>query len=77
MGPGLETLQFGGGKGGLLKGRYAINGPVITFTSTSSEGKVDYEATWQGESLVVASHSHINGYRAINEYSFVKPANWE
>jgi hypothetical protein len=53
-------------------GRYHVTGSAISFSSKSSEGIIDYEGEIQGNFLFVRSHSHINGYRGVYEYTFTK-----
>lgn len=52
-------------------GRFTVEGRHIKFISTSSSGTVDYEGEIIASSLILRSHSHINGNRAVREYKFV------
>jgi hypothetical protein len=53
------------------RGTFSISGPNIQFATQSSYGRVDYQGTIRGSTLVVEWHSHINGNRGIDEYHFV------
>ncbi|MGH9300112.1 MAG: hypothetical protein ACRDZT_09360 [Acidimicrobiales bacterium] len=56
----------------LGRGRYTLNGSTVRFAVTSGAGTVDYEGNVdESGRLELRSHSHINGHRSQNEYSFV------
>jgi hypothetical protein len=53
------------------KGRYKTVGARVTFSLTSPQGVVDYSGDIFEASLVVDSHSHINGHCSRRQdYSF-------
>lgn len=54
------------------QGRYIVSGANIQFSTKSAAGIVDLKGTIQGDTLILKSHSHINGYRTIREYQFVR-----
>lgn len=54
------------------KGYYSVNGSTIRFSISSRAGKVDYEGVLAEDTLILKSHSHINGYRDVQEYTFVQ-----
>lgn len=43
---------------------------IITFTTESNEGRIDYRGLLEPEALVLMKHSHINGYRGVEKYTF-------
>jgi hypothetical protein len=45
-------------------GSYRLRGNRITFSTTSSEGTVDYTGKYIDDKLILSTYSHINGYRA-------------
>lgn len=54
----------------ISKGALSVSGNTVRFSATSPAGTVDYEGTVEASGLILRSHSHINGYRAISEYRF-------
>ena len=54
------------------KGIYTISGSKIRFSTTSSAGTIELEGAIQGDNLILNSHSHINGYRGVYEYTFIQ-----
>lgn len=56
-------------------GEYRLVGRKISFTTTSREGSVDYDGTLHGNTMVLASHSHINEHRSTDEYVFCECEN--
>ena len=52
------------------KGKYVISGSNIQFSTRSSAGSIDLDGTIEGDSLILKSHSHINGHRTVREYRF-------
>jgi hypothetical protein len=59
------------GKEWVGEGKADIQGANIKFSSSTKEGTVDYEGTVQVNALAMRSYSHINEYRAENQYKFV------
>jgi len=53
------------------KGTYFISGNKIKFSSTDSNGTVDFEGEIQGENLLFRTHSHITQERSVYEYKFI------
>ena len=52
-------------------GTYVIRRSKISFTITSSSGRVDYSGTMKDGDLILSLHSHINGNSSTNaRYSF-------
>lgn len=55
----------------LSEGIYTVTGDHIEFTTTSTSGKVEYNGTIEGDTMVIDNHSFINdfrGYGRIYQY---------
>jgi len=59
-----------GGRG-RRTGRVTVNGDRVFFTTSSPDGKVDYDATLDGDRMQVKFTSHINGARFEHTFRFV------
>jgi hypothetical protein len=53
-------------------GHVSVQGNHLRFSQASKEGTVDYQGTIDGNTLHLASYSHINGHRDNLVYTFVK-----
>lgn len=56
------------------RGTYTVRGGSIGFSTVSSEGTVAYEGQVSGGAIDLNTHSHINGHKAQETYSFVQVA---
>lgn len=56
---------------GVSRGRYAIDGASIGFSTTSSVGTVDYAGEISPAGLVLSIRSQINGHRGTLRYKFI------
>lgn len=55
------------------RGIYSIKGDQIYFTTTSSQGSVEYKGMIAKDELILDSHSFINGFKTFNQhYQFWK-----
>jgi hypothetical protein len=60
---------------GISNGRYEIRDNLISFTSTSNYGTVEYHGTIHDMSMVLNWYSHINGNKGKKHYFFIHVEN--
>lgn len=63
---------FDRGMDDLSVGHVTVHGSHVAFSQTSKYGTVDYQGTIVGNTLQLASYSHINGHRDSRVFTFVK-----
>jgi hypothetical protein len=54
------------------QGQYEIQGSVVKFTVTGTQGAVDYTGTIRGDELTLDTYSQINGQKGTSVYRFVE-----
>ncbi len=56
---------------GVPRGKVKLDGSRISFSAKAPQGTVDYSGEIRGDTLHLDSYSHMNGYRASEEYQFI------